>query len=350
MHTESIERWVHDHTFGQDRKKSAERRTLIVSIVTVLTMVVEIVAGISFGSMALLADGLHMGSHASALGISVFAYRFTRAHAKDARFNFGTGKVNSLAAFASATMLALFALAMAWESIARFLSPVPIGFNQAILVAVLGLIVNGACLAILGGHGHSHGKRGRKQEEEDRHAHEHPGQSGDAQHHRRHSRHSPIRHDHKDHNLRSAYLHVLADAMTSVLAIFALLAAKYLGQQWLDPFMGLIGATLVVHWSWGLLRSSARVLLDRQAPEEVREAIRKAIESEGDNRVSDLHVWSVGPGIYAAEVAIVSSRPLDPDSYYTLLPKELGLVHATFETHLCAARIPETLRSPRRTL
>ncbi|HAM32450.1 MAG TPA: cation transporter [Deltaproteobacteria bacterium] len=301
MHTESIERWVHDHTFGQDRKKSAERRTLIVSIVTVLTMIVEIVAGLAFGSMALLADGLHMGSHASALAISVFAYRYTRAHAKDVRFNFGTGKVNSLAAFASASMLALIALAMAWESTARFLSPVPIGFNQAILVAVLGLIVNGACLAVLGDHGH------------------------------------------KDHNLRSAYLHVLADALTSVLAVFALLAGKYLGQRWLDPFMGLVGATLVVRWSWGLLRSSTRVLLDLHAPDEVREAIRKAIESERDNRVSDLHVWSVGPGIYAAEVAIVSSRPLDPDDYYRLLPGELGLVHATFETHRCAADIREAL-------
>jgi cation diffusion facilitator family transporter len=320
MHTESIERWVHDHTFGQDRKKSAERRTLIVSIVTVLTMIVEIVAGLAFGSMALLADGLHMGSHASALAISLFAYRYTRAHARDARFNFGTGKVNSLAAFASASILALIALAMAWESIARFLSPVSIGFNQAILVAVLGLIVNGACLAILGGHGHSHGKGRRKQEEEDHHAH-----------------------DHKDHNLRSAYLHVLADALTSVLAVLALLAGKYLGQQWLDPFMGLVGAALVVHWSRGLLRSSARVLLDLQAPDEVKEAIRKAIESEGDNRVSDLHVWSVGPGIYAAEVAIVSSRPMDPDSYYSLLPKELGLVHATFEIHLCADHIREAL-------
>jgi len=307
MHTESVERWVHDHTFGQDGKKSAERRTLAVSIVTVLTMAVEIVAGLAFGSMALLADGLHMGSHASALAISVIAYRFTRAHAKDARFNFGTGKVNSLAAFASATMLGLIALAMAWESTARFLSPVPIGFDQAILVAVLGLIVNGVCFAILGGHDRS------------------------------------IRRDHKDHNLRSAYLHVLADALTSVFAIFALLAGKYLGQQWLDPFMGLIGAALVVRWSGGLLRSSASVLLDLQAPDEVREAVRKAIESKGDNRVSDLHVWSVGPGIYAAEIAIVSSRPLDPDSYSVLLPKELGIVHATFETHLCAVRFREAL-------
>ena len=305
MHTESIERWVHNHTFGQDEKRSAEKRTLIVSVVTLLTMAAEIGAGLAFGSMALLADGLHMGSHASALAISVFAYRYTRTHAKDARFNFGTGKVNSLAAFASATMLALFALVMAWESIGRFISPVPIGFNSAILVATLGLIVNGACLAIFGGHGHSH--------------------------------------EHKDHNLRSAYLHVLADALTSVLAIIALLAGKYLGQQWLDPFMGLVGATLVVRWSWGLLRSSTRVLLDMQAPEEVGEAIRRAIESEGDNRIADLHVWSVGPGIYAAEIAIVSSRPLDPDSYYNILPGDLGLVHVTVETHLCAAHVRETL-------
>jgi cation diffusion facilitator family transporter len=155
--------------------------------------------------------------------------------------------------------------------------------------------------------------------------------------------HSSRRHEHPDHNFRSAYLHVAADALTSVLAIFALLAGKYLRQGWLDPFMGVVGAALVVRWSWGLLHSSARVLLDIQAPEELRGKIREAIESEGDNRISDMHVWSVGLGIYAAEVAIVSSRPLDPDSYYSLLPKELGLVHATFETRLCADHLPEAL-------
>jgi len=343
MHTESIERWVHDHTFGQDEKRSAEKRTLMVSIVTVLTMAVEIVAGLAFGSMALLADGLHMGSHASALAISVFAYRYTRVHARDARFNFGTGKVNSLAAFASALMLAFFAFAMAWESARRFISPVAIGFDQAILVAVLGLFVNGACLVILGGHGHSH-ERGRRERDEDGHlAREHPPHAGEGKNHRHDVHHSSIGHQHPDHNLRSAYLHVLADALTSVLAIFALLAGKYLGQRWLDPCMGLVGAALVVNWSWKLLRSSSHVLLDMQAPGEVGEAIRKSIESEGDNRVSDLHVWSVGPGIHAAEIAIVSSRPMDPDSYYSLLPKELGLVHVTFETHLCAAHAPEAI-------
>jgi cation diffusion facilitator family transporter len=306
MHTESIERWMHDHAFGLEEKRSAERRTLIVSAVTVLTMAVEIGAGLAFGSMALLADGLHMGSHASALAASVFAYRYTRIHANDRRFNFGTGKVGSLAAFASATMLALFALGMAWESVARFLSPVAIGFDQAILVAVLGLVVNGASLAILGRRGHP------------------------ASPHEHHEHH-----EHKDDNLRSAYLHVLADALTSVLAVFALLGGKYLGQQWLDPFMGLVGAALVVRWSWTLLLSSARVLLDMRGPGEVEDAIRKAIETAGDHRVSDLHVWSVGPGIYAAEIAVVSSRPLDPDGYCDLLPGDLGLVHVTVEAHLC---------------
>ncbi|MEK6697289.1 MAG: CDF family Co(II)/Ni(II) efflux transporter DmeF [Candidatus Deferrimicrobiota bacterium] len=307
---------MHDHTFGQDRKKSAEHRTLIVIAITLVTMAVEIAAGIAFGSMALLADGLHMGSHVSALAISAFAYYYTRRHAKDARFNFGTGKVSSLAGFAGAVTLVLFALVMAWESIARLLSPVAIGFDQAIFVAVLGLIVNGICLLILGGHGHSHGRSRREDDggDHDGHAHEHP-----------------------DHNFESAYLHVLADALTSVLAIFALLAGKYLRQGWLDPFMGVIGAALVVRWSWGLLHSSAHVLLDMQAPEELRGKIREAIEFEGDNRVSDMHVWSVGPGLYAAEIAVVSSQPLETADYYNLLPKRLGLVHITVETHQCAS-------------
>ncbi len=326
MHTESIERWMHDHTFGQDRKRSAERRTLVVIVITMLTMAVEIAAGMIFGSMALLADGLHMGSHASALAVSAFAYYYARRHARDGRFNFGTGKVGSLAGFASAVMLVLFALIMGGESIARFLSPVRIGFDRAILVAVLGLVVNGICLLILRDRGRDrawHRHHGR-----DRHVHLPPSRP-------------PGR---EDHNLRSAYLHVLADAVTSFLAIFALLAGKYLGQGWLDPFMGVVGAALVARWSWGLLRSSAHVLLDMQAPAELVEAIRRAVESEGDSRVSDLHVWSVGPGIHAAEVVVVSSRPLDPDRYCDLLPRELGLVHVTVETHRCEPHDGEEFR------
>lgn len=324
MHTKSVEPWAHDHTFGQDRRRTGERRTIVVIVITAVTMAVEIAAGIAFGSMALLADGLHMGSHASALAVSAFAYWYTRHHARDPRFNFGTGKVNSLAAFAGATMLALFALVMAWESVERFLNPVAIAFNQAILVAVLGVIVNGVSLVILGGHGHSHGEsRGEHGDDHGRHEdHGHP--------------HAHPHETHADHNLWSAYLHVLADALTSLLAIFALLAGKYLGQNWLDPFMGLVGAALVTRWSWGLLRASAHVLLDMQAPETLRRSILAAIESRDDNRVADLHVWSIGPGIYAAAVSVVAAEPLETHEYREMLPDRLGVVHLTVETHRCA--------------
>ena len=329
MHTESIEPWLHDHTFGQDAPKAGERRTLIVIVVTAVTMAVEIAAGIVFGSMALLADGLHMGSHASALTISAFAYYYTRRHAADRRFSFGTGKVNSLAAFASAVLLVVFALIMAWESTKRFISPVQIQFDHAILVAVLGLVVNGVCLLILGGHGRDHH---HEHEDEHEHGHEHPHPHDEHRHERDSSHHGAER---EDHNLWSAYLHVMADALTSFLAIFALLAGKYLGQTWLDPLMGVVGALLVTRWSVGLIRASSRVLLDIQASEEVRRSVREAIESEGDNKVADLHVWSVGPGIYAAEIATVASTPKDPDHYCTLIPCGLGLVHVTVEVHRC---------------
>jgi cation diffusion facilitator family transporter len=332
MHTESIERWMHDHTFGQDARKPGERRTLVVIFITLITMTVEITAGIMFGSMALTADGLHMGSHASALLISAFAYYYTRRHAKDMRFNFGTGKVNSLAAFASAVMLVLFALVMAGESVHRILFPVSIGFNQAIFVAVIGLAVNGICLVILGGHGHS------DDEYDKDYWHEHEHENGhEPRHDESYEVHSHQHHysRHRDHNLWSAYLHVLADALTSVLAIFALLGGKYLGQSWLDPFMGIVGAVLVTRWSWGLLRSSAHVLLDMQAPETLRGEVRKVLESVGDNRVSDLHLWAVGPEIYAAEITLVSSNPLDVEDYYNLLPRKLGVVHITVESRQC---------------
>ncbi len=315
MHNETIEHWVHDHIFGQDAKKSGERRTLIVIGVTVAMMALEIAAGLVFRSMALLADGLHMASHASALTISAFAYYYTRRHARDTRFNFGTGKINSLAAFASAVLVVVFALIMAWGSIQRIVSPVGIDFNQAILVAIVGLVVNGVCLLVLGGGGddHSHHVQEDRGHGDPRHFHVH----------------------HADHNLWSAYLHVLADALTSVLAIIALLAGKYLGLIWMDPLMGLVGAVLVSRWSWGLIRSSGHVLLDMRVDQSMEHAIRLAIESEGDNRVIDLHVWSVGPGIFSAEIGVVSSNPRDPDHYCDLLSSRLGLVHVTVEVHHC---------------
>ena len=294
----------HEHIFGQDRPTAGERRTIIVVVITTATMIVEIAAGLIYGSMALLADGLHMASHAVALGIAAFAYRYARKHAADPRFSFGTGKVNSLAGYSGAVLLGVFALGMAFESIERFLNPVEIAVDQALFVAVLGLLVNGASVAILGikghgGHGHEH------------HEHDH--------HHR------------DDHNFRSAYFHVLADALTSLLAIAALLAAKFMHQTWLDPFMGVVGAVLVARWSIGLLRKSGRVLLDHQAEYALLSRVREAIEAEGHTKVVDLHIWTIGPGRLAAIVAIETESPRALDAYRSMLPSDLRLDHVTFE-------------------
>jgi len=294
---------AHDHAFGQEHKRPGEVRTLIVVALTVATMAVEIAAGVAYGSMALLADGLHMASHAVALSISTYAYVYARRHAHDMRFSFGTGKVNSLAGFTGAMLLALFALAMAWESVERLVFPVSIQFNQALVVAVLGLAVNGVSVFILG------------------HADEH------EQHD-----HDPERaHGHRhDHNLRAAYLHVLTDALTSLLAIGALLAAKHLGLFWLDPVMGVVGAVLVSRWSCGLLVTTARVLLDHQGSPELQAEIRSALEDEG-TRITDLHVWQIGPGVYSLALTIAATNPKPADYYRQQLPQKRGLGHATIE-------------------
>jgi len=285
----------HDHHFGQHEPYGGEARTKLVVALTAVTMVIEVAAGLVFGSMALLADGLHMASHAAALGLAVVAYVYARKRAHDERFSFGTGKVNALAGFASAVVLVLFALMMVGESVRRFVDPVPIAFDQAILVAVLGLVVNGISVVVLrGGHGHGH-----------RHRH--------------------------DHNLRAAHLHVLADALTSLLAIFALLAAKYLGAAWMDPAMGIVGGALVARWSWALVRETSAILLDRQAPEQITTAITSAVEADDRLRVIDLHVWAIGPGYRAAIVAVTASRPCTVDEVEALLPDRLGIAHLTVE-------------------
>jgi cation diffusion facilitator family transporter len=318
MHTHSLNEWRHDHVFGQDRVKPGEKRTLIVAGLTAVMMVAEIFAGIAFGSMALLADGLHMASHALALGIAMTAYVFARRMAGDERLSFGTGKINSLGGFTGALLLLIFAAAMSWESALRLMTPTSIAFNQAIFVAVVGLVVNivSAVVLIGGGHDHHHD-----------HGHDH----GHAHDHDDHDDHD---HHHHDHNLRAAYLHVLADAMTSVLAIVALTTGKYFGWVWLDPVMGIVGAVLIFRWSYGLLRDTGKVLLDWQAPHAMCEPIRAALETNGD-RIADLHVWSVGPGIYAASISIVSHKPAMPDAYRSRLPHDLGIVHATIEVHQC---------------
>lgn len=312
MHTTDPERWTHHHVFTAEEATHGERRTLLVALLTAVFMGVEIAAGIVYGSMALLADGLHMGSHAVALGIAVAAYVYARRRARDERFSFGTGKVNALGGFTGATLLACFAVLMAWESVARFIHPVPIGFDQALAVAVLGLVVNGVSVAMLGIHDHGH--------EDD------PGHSHD--------------HGHADHNLRSAYLHVLADALTSFAAIFALLAGKYFGQAWLDPAMGVVGSLLVARWSWGLLRDTSNVLLDHQAPARLRDEVRAALEGTPDERVVDLHVWSIGPGAFSLCATIVANAPRTPEEYKAALPAGRGLRHATLEVHRCPGPEP----------
>ncbi len=311
MHEDKLDIWQHSHTFGQHLKRPGESRTLIVIALTGAMMAVEIAAGLAFGSMALLADGLHMASHTVALSINAFAYIYARRQAHNEQFSFGTGKVNTLGGFTGALLLAGFALFMAWESVTRLLSPVEIAFNQAIFVACMGLIVNGVCVYILG---HSHDPE--------------PGSDSTA------GLGAPApRHLHHDHNLLAAYLHVLADALISLLAIFALLGAKYLGAIWADPAMGIVGAILVARWSLGLLHRTAQILLDREAPEELRATVRDNIESRDDNRVVDLHIWAVGPNIYSAIVAIVTHHPQPPDHYKALLPEDLNLVHVTVEVH-----------------
>lgn len=330
MHTVDLKPWQHGHDLGQGHVTVGERRTLWVALVTAMFMVVEIVAGLTYGSMALLADGLHMGSHAVALGIAVAAYVYARRRAGDERFSFGTGKVNALGGFTGALLLALFAAFMAWESVLRFLRPVPIVFDQAIAVAALGLLVNLVSVAILGVHSHGSGDDHGGQDHHhhaDDHGHDH------GHDHEEHG-HAPGS-THDDHNLRSAYLHVLADALTSVTALVALLGGKYLGQSWLDPAMGLVGSALVARWSWGLLRLSSEVLLDHQAPLEIRAGLRAALEGPGDERVADLHVWSVGPGVRAACVTLVAHDPLSPEQYKARVPAALGVRHMTVEVHRC---------------
>jgi cation diffusion facilitator family transporter len=307
MHTQRLDRWRHEHVFGQDQVKPGERRTLVVVLLTAAMMLVEIAAGLAFGSMALLADGLHMASHATALGISLFAYIYARRRAGHPRYSFGTGKVNALAGFAGAVLLVMFAAVMAWESADRLISPIPIALNQALVVAAAGLLVNGASALILaapGHHDHGHHDHGH-------HGHRH------------------------DHNLRAAYLHVLADALTSLLAIFALLAAKFFDAIWLDPLMGVVGAGLVTRWSLGLLRQTSRVLLDAQLPGGATERLRQAIEAQDGDRVADLHLWSIGPDIQAAAIVVVTDAPRPPDHYRGLIPPDLHVVHATVEVQRC---------------
>lgn len=326
MHTQSIEAWQHRHVFLGESHARRERRTWLVVALTAGMMVAEIAAGWVFGSMALTADGWHMSTHAAALGIAAMAYRFARTHAQDPRFSFGTGKVGELAGFSSALILAMIALLIAYESALRLTAPVPIHFNEAILVAVIGLVVNLASVWLLSEpHHHGHGQHDHAHDDDGHHSHAHA-----AHHHHHH---------HHDSNARGALLHVMADAFTSVLAIAALLAGRLYGWNWLDPVIGIVGALVIARWSWGLIRSAGAVLLDMQGGSGIAAAIRERLEVRGD-RIADLHLWRVGPGHLAAIVSLVSDRPLPPGDYKRLLAGIGGLSHVTVEVHRCADHLP----------
>ena len=304
MHIYNLHQWQHSHRYVIE-DGHGERNTRRVILLTLAMMIIEISAGHLFGSMALLADGWHMGTHAVALGITAFAYYYARRKSDDPNYSFGTGKVGVLGGFASAVVLAVIALLLGVESFKRLINPSAIQFNEAIAVAVLGLIVNLISAWLLQGkHDHSH-------------------------HHHNHS------HSHQDHNLRAAYLHVLADALTSVLAIIALLTGKIFGWIWMDPVMGIVGGLVITKWSYGLLIDTGKILLDRDVNQEAVDEIRARMEADSDTRVTDIHVWRVGSHHLSAIISLVTHYPKSPDYYKNLLLEFDEIVHVTIEVNIC---------------
>lgn len=329
--------WEKNHQFLSEQQSRNERRLWLVIGITVVMMVAEIGGGFLWGSMALLADGWHMASHAGALAISAMGYAFARRHAHNPRFSFGTGKVGDLAAFTSAVALGLVALLIAVESVVRLIEPRPIHFGEAMTVAAIGLVVNLVCAWLLGGdHDHGHEHHGH---EHHGHAHGHSHDHGHDHHDHEHEHEHEHAHDHtdhhKDHNITAAYVHVLADALTSVLAIIALAVGMWGGWQWLDPVIGLVGAAVIGRWSVSLMRTTAGILLDMTPDPQLVERARKLLETETDH-VTDLHIWRVGPGHLAAMATIVSQAPQPSHVYHARLKPLGALSHVTVEVHTCA--------------
>ena len=298
MHSISQQNLTHSHSFDQCSKNN-ERKTIMVIILTFLTMVVEISTGILSGSMALLADGWHMGTHVLALGITWLAYIMSRRYAGASTFSFGTGKFGILAGYTSALFLGITSVYMIVESVRRLINPVNIGFNEAILVSIVGLLVNVLSIWIL---------------------------HGNEAHHYDH---------HHDHNLKAAYLPVLADALTSLLAIIALLAGKYFGLTVLDPVMGVIGGVLIWRWAWGLVKSCGLILLDGNQDDKTRQAIISSIEADQDTKIIDLHLWKLNSSSLGAIITLVASSPCAPEEYRRRLRKIHNLEHVTIEPHCC---------------
>ncbi len=297
MHKDALEQWQHSHDFSVKNNR-AEKNTTIVMWLTAVTMVVEIITGSFFGSMALLADGWHMATHVAAFAIAVFAYQYARRHVNNPRYTFGTGKVTILGGYTSAIALAVTALTIAVESVTRFFQPQTIQFNEAIAVAILGLVINLISAGLLQDQDHDH-------------------------------------HHHHDHNLQAAYIHVITDALTSILAIIALFAGKYLDWIWLDAVMGLVGAGVITKWSYGLVKDTGGILLDGASDKQTKLEIMTAIEADADNRVSDLHVWYISQNSLAATIAVVTHYPRSPQHYKSLLNNISSLSHVLVEVNPC---------------
>jgi len=317
MHSQSIDEFRHSHVFLGETHERNERKTWAVIAICAVMMFAEIVGGWWFGSVALIADGLHMSTHAGALLIAALAYTYSRHYANDARLTFGTGKFGDLAAFTSAIALAMIALLIGYESVDRLINPVSIAFNQAIPIAVVGLGVNLLSAYLLrDDHAHHHGHA---------HRHDHPHVHQNS-------------HVHHDHNLRAAFVHVVADAAVSVLVIIGLLAGRQFGWVWMDPIMGLVATIVILSWSWTLIRSAGSILLDVCPDPPLARKIALRLE-QGSDKVSDLHLWRVGPGHLAAVISIVSHDPRPPEQYKRRLSGLPGLSHVTIEVVRCPGEI-----------
>ena len=307
MHQATVEKLTHSHARMKDYSAN-ESRTLVVVLLTTITMIVEIVAGYWTGSMALLADGWHMGTHTFALGLSYVAYRFAHYYEESGRFSFGTGKMGVLAGYTSALFLGSAAIWMISESIGRIINPVSIAYSEAIGITFIGLVVNLASVLILN--------------------------SSKSDHH--HQSHDDINaHHHHDHNYRAAYLHVIADSLTSFLALIALFSGRYFGWTFLDPMMGIVGGILICRWAYTLLKSTSSILLDGEKGEEIRNQIYDLIESDEDSRIIDLHIWHIGSNEIACIASIVTSQNLTAEDYKARISKSFNFHHTSVEVHFC---------------
>jgi cation diffusion facilitator family transporter len=311
MHEHQLTNWQHSHNYTRINRKG-ENRAKWVLMLTFITMLVEIFAGMQFHSMALLADGWHMSTHVLAFLIALFAYRYIRLHEHDHTFAFSPAKVGILGGFASSVALAMVALMMVAESVQRLVQPADIYFDEALIVAGIGLFINLLSALLL---------------KDDHHDH-HP-------HHHEHDNDHDHRHHHHDHNLRAAYLHVVADALTSILAIIALLCGKYYGWTWLDAVMGMVGAAIILVWAAGLIKDTSPVLLDQSVDEHYQSLIKAALEEDGECKVSDLHIWRLTATHQAAIVVVITRYPKPPNYYKALLSNFVQLDHVTVEVNCC---------------